>query len=446
MILFLLIACPSPSPQPEPTETASGDFVWPDPLSTPEEPTLSPSDFARASSCENCHPNHYAEWQSSPHAWAMRDPLFQALVRVRQQDLEGTQDAFCVQCHSAIGTRGGEITPNFSFDTLSDITMEGVTCESCHKVSALVRPYNSGHQLDPQGPMHGGLEDPQSNSVHQSSYSPLFETAPFCAGCHDVSEVNGLDLERPYAEWQQTPAAAEGRPCQNCHMPTVREAAATNAQVRDRHQHGFVGVDLPLDSEIISEDERAALRADIEKLLASSASLSLAAPTSYQAGQQMDVQISVHNDIDAHSFPTGTTFLRQCWLEIIVQDDEGSILFSSGVLDENGDLKNRWSTLEPYGDPNLISFSSGFIDAVGQPTLFTHLAAEHNSNAIPALYTRTFTYFIPIPEGTTGPVSVSARLRFRQVGPFLLQALGLDAFKDNIETYDIDVINTSVSE
>ena len=60
-----------------------------DPLSMPAEATLSVESFRSASECAGCHPNHYAQWQTSMHAYATIDPIWRALVAVRQADFDG---------------------------------------------------------------------------------------------------------------------------------------------------------------------------------------------------------------------------------------------------------------------------------------------------------------------------------------------------------------------
>ena len=99
-----LWACPG---DPEPTPFDAGpDLANPiDPLSMPAEPLWSSARFRSAETCRACHPDHYAEWRTSMHAYAMIDPVFRGLVQVRQRDFGGERDAFCTQCHSAIGTR-----------------------------------------------------------------------------------------------------------------------------------------------------------------------------------------------------------------------------------------------------------------------------------------------------------------------------------------------------
>lgn len=78
-------------------------------------PTVSVDSFTPAEVCGSCHVAQYAEWRASSHANAVRDPVYRALVSVRQEDHLGRQDRFCLQCHSPIGTRGGDIVPGLDF-------------------------------------------------------------------------------------------------------------------------------------------------------------------------------------------------------------------------------------------------------------------------------------------------------------------------------------------
>lgn len=445
--LLLLLACP-PDPVPEESDPApdTADGSVHDPLSMPAVPTLNPAAFNAAATCAECHPAHYDQWRTSNHAYAMKDPVFQALVGVRQVDLEAREDQFCTQCHSAIGTRGGECVSGFGFEELSPIVAEGVTCEACHKVSGLERTWNSGHTLDPGGPLRATLPDPVPGATHATETSELFGTAEFCGGCHDVIETSGLPLERPYAEWTASPAADEGRPCQDCHMATWDGEAATGAGPRTGlHEHGFVGVDVPLDPAFLSDPadvER--VRSQVAALLASAASVSVVPPATVRPGTLADVYVTVSNDIDAHNLPTGSTFLRQLWIEIVVTDGAGDTVFVSGDLDADGDLRNHWSGLDPYGDEDLVTIGSGFIDDRGSPTLFPWRASEHLSTTLSPLYQRTYTYFVPVPADVVGPLTVAVRLRFRPFAPFLLRALGLEDLVERMDITDLDAVSAEV--
>ncbi len=420
-----------------------------DPLSMPATPTLSTADFNSAETCAGCHPNHYEQWSTSMHAYAVVDPIWRALVNIRQEEFNGERDRFCTQCHSAIGTRAGDFDPNFSFDDIAPITLEGVTCEACHKVQSLARTYNSGHVLDPSGPIRGPIRDPAPGATHESEYSPLHDTSDFCGGCHDVLEQHGLNLERPYEEWLTSPAAEAGRNCQSCHMPIYTGVAAAVPGVPERddlHLHRFIGVDMPLSDDFIVDDEtRALLREEITTLLRSAGSIEIDTADSVLAGEQLDVFVTVRNLIDAHNLPTGATFNRQLWVSLIATDADGNVLYETGHLDDVGDLRDHFSTLDPYGDSDLIRFDSGFVDAEGNPTVFPWKAAEHISNSLSPLYARTFTLFIPTSADTRGPISIEARLRFRTFPPFLLRALGVGEFVEKLVITDIDETSGTVT-
>lgn len=436
LLLALAVGCPTGEPPPEDT--------FHDPLSRPAEPTLDPSDFAASADCVGCHPDQVAQWETSSHAYAMVDPVFRALVEIRQDDFAGAQDPFCTQCHSAIGTRGGEIVDGFHWSDLSEVTLEGVTCTACHSVSHLERASNSGHVLDPGGPLRGPFTDPEPSSAHESVGTDLLGTASFCGGCHDVVELDGLNLERPFAEWQESPAAEEGRPCQTCHMPTST-GPATNQGTRDRtlRSHRFVGVDLPLLEDFLTPEQELQKLVEAEQLLATAATL-LVEPGPFVPGEQLDLYVTVQNDIDAHNLPTGSTFIRQLWVELTARDVEGTVLYRTGDLDAAGDLRDHWSELDPYGDQDLLSFASNLVDEAGNPELFPWRAAEHTSASLAPLYARTATLFVPTAGATAGPVTVEARLRFRPYPPHLLRALGLEDAISRVPIIDLDAVTLEV--
>lgn len=396
-----------------------------DPISMPPTPSLALTKVPSADSCRDCHPQQFAEWIGSRHGNAMSDRLFQALVRLRQRVSMGEEDRFCVQCHSVVGSRSGDVRPGFDFSALSAVTMEGVSCATCHGSAEVLRPSNAGLSVPGDGVIRGGLDDPARGAPHQNLTALHLQGSLFCAACHEVYELSGLSLEQPYQEWLASPAAAAGQTCQGCHMPRYDgQAAAGGPQRTGLRSHRFVGLDPPGAREGADPTVRAAFAADLAALLDSAASIDVRANLA-AAGATLDVVVNVQNRIAGHSLPTGSTFLRQCWLELIVADDLGHILYESGTLDGNGDLRDRWSTLEPFGDPDLISFSSQLIDNNGAPTLFPWEAATHHRNALRAGETRVFTYFVPVPTDAVGSLHLSTRLRMRSTPPFLLRLLDL---------------------
>lgn len=412
-----------------------------------EDATLSIESFDSAEICSSCHPQHYAEWQTSRHAYAMKDPVYRALIARRQEET-GVQDAtFCTQCHSSIGTRGGDFAPVVDFEELAPITLEGVTCEACHKVSGMERTFNSGHVLDGEGPMYGPIEDPIDSPFHDTAYSPLHETAEFCAGCHDVIDEQGLNLERPFEEWLASPAAAEGRPCQSCHMPTYegKAAAFADAPVRELHAHRWVGVDVPFGDDFIPDPAvREELRQQSIALLRSSGSVAIEPVAPVAPGEPIALRVTVQNLVDGHDLPTGSSFNRQLWLAVTVTDAAGNTLFQTGDLDANGDLRDHSSELDPGGDQALVSFASTLLDASGAPVMFNWHAVGHESNALGPLEARTTAFTVATAPDTAGPLHVDARLRFRAYPPRLLRTLGLDHLQEELQIVDIHVADATV--
>ena len=219
-------------------------------------------------------------------------------------------------------------------------------------------------------------------------------------------------------------------------MPTYRGQAAAVDGVPEReglHRHRFIGVEVPLLPAVTDDPQlRAELEAETDELLRSAAAVHLQVPSSHPPGNQLDVVVTIENLIDAHAFPTGSTFLRQVWLELRVTDDAGVLLYQTGHLDDNDDLRDVWSTGAPHSDPDLIVLSSGLVDARGQPTVFSWLAAEHLSPALSPLHERTDTLFVPVPDDAVGPLRVDATLWFRSYPPFLLDLLGLRDRLDDV--------------
>lgn len=440
-----LAGCPTPSPV---ADAALRDAFTPtrvsDPLSMPLEPTLRSADVQGASTCLGCHADHVAEWRTSAHAYAMVDPVFRALVAQRQVDRAGLEDPFCVQCHSPVASRAGESVPGFAFDELSSRALEGVTCVVCHQATELERDHNAGFVLDPTSPMRASLDAPTPTSAHASTAGSLQSSSELCASCHDVVELSGLNLERPYEEWLTSPAGAEGRTCQRCHMPTHEGTVAPGGPSRDVHAHRFQGVDVPLAEGFLDEAERAEVEAGVDALLRDVVSVELDAPTTVEAGETIDLRATVRSLLDAHGLPTGTTFIRQLWLELVVRDAEGRVVYETGTLDAQGDLRDAWSSLDRYGDHDLVSFSSSLQNAAGEPELFPWRATEHFRRSLEPLHARTSTHFVATMSSTMGPLSVDARIRFRSHPPYLLRALGLSALVEQVAIRDLATAHATI--
>jgi Cytochrome c554 and c-prime len=89
--------------------------------------------YPTAEKCGECHSQIYQEWSSSNHAYASISPMFHKFEQKFQQLTQGTVGTFCVRCHQQVGTQLGESRETPLWER-SQISREGVTCITCHRV------------------------------------------------------------------------------------------------------------------------------------------------------------------------------------------------------------------------------------------------------------------------------------------------------------------------
>lgn len=177
---------------------------WRRPVPSQGEPPSSWTGLERSlhpAACGTCHPRQHYDWKGTIHARAfsygfIADTLF-------------TDDGSCLGCHSPL-------TEQYEDPILRTTA---INCATCH-VRSHVRhapPLVENDLLDPRRTgAHGG-------AVRQE----FFESSDFCKRCHQFRPGESVMLERgllmtTFDEWEQSPAAAEGKTCQTCHMPDRR--------------------------------------------------------------------------------------------------------------------------------------------------------------------------------------------------------------------------------
>ena len=201
------------------------------------------AEFPSAAACATCHPDHYREWSVSAHAYSQLSPVFNTMHAAILEKTSGTNGDFCIRCHTPIGMAQNEplFTSNLKRGTVS---VEGITCVVCHRIDK-----NYGKVNGRRGLVKGSLYDPISgptgdrvlksvlatNSTLRTSnegdgempihggvnqFDPI-TTSAFCASCHDVNLPNGFRLEEAFSQYKNSPAAAAGTSCQDCHMGKV---------------------------------------------------------------------------------------------------------------------------------------------------------------------------------------------------------------------------------
>jgi hypothetical protein len=423
------------------------------------------AEFPADVDCQRCHPNHVAEWRMSPHAYAMRDPVFHAMVRLGQEQTEGKLDQFCTQCHTPIGVDDGEsevFVDESGVSTqktqgLSAQAMAGVSCEVCHSVTSIdtIENFNAHFEMTRDGVRRATIRKPLESSAHDSEYSSTHGESKFCGACHDVVNeffTKRLALERTMSEWKQSVFPGQ-KSCQDCHMESYQGSAAEGGPERTVHRHTFVGVDVSLlpAGEFPGYDE---MRQLAESLLQESAELS-----AEWLPDESALFLTIQN-LAGHALPSGATVDREMWVELIVKDAAGKTWFESGTLDDNGDLRvdDPTRTTDPGSDPQLVLYHQEMffdpaledpssteprrqVDFLWEPNAEeSHLIRaggrdqpQYDLSALPA-----------------GDYVAHVRLMFRTFPPHLLRKLedeaDLDpAVKDRVPTVEMETLDVPLS-
>ena len=212
------------------------------PIPAVDEETLSL--YPTAAQCGECHKQIYEEWSSSQHAYASISPMFHKFEQKFQELTQGTVGTFCVRCHQQVGTQLGEAreTPLWA---RSQISREGVSCITCHRVKEKYGKVNGERRVKPGKicePVYGSGEksvikdvladketysvktctDGRGNDIHNGMITnDQITKSEFCVSCHQVAVNLGIKLEIVWDQYRDSPARKAGVTCQDCHMGKV---------------------------------------------------------------------------------------------------------------------------------------------------------------------------------------------------------------------------------
>ena len=114
----------------------------------PHAKAFADSEYPTAATCGACHTQIYQEWSSSSHAYASISPMFHKFEQIINDLSQGTVGSFCVRCHQQVGTQRGELRETPLWER-SQISREGITCITCHRVSAEYGKVNGDRRRTP---------------------------------------------------------------------------------------------------------------------------------------------------------------------------------------------------------------------------------------------------------------------------------------------------------
>lgn len=343
----------------------------------------------------------YAGWRHTVMAHAFDDPYFQAVVQdeVKQfPNIAGTIEDKCLTCHSPMAHNHAHYTgvalntdACLSVDGCyrmdeaeEDMTArEGISCTLCHQIdtSSPDSKFSGGFVVNSDGPkaltIYGPYDDPITNAMRNNTQYEVeglaaIQKSEQCAVCHnlktpsvnvDTNEFTGNEFveQSVYTEWLNSVFndGVDDKECQDCHMPrldnyesqiarTASGSANTNWPLRDEYsQHGFLGANTYLltllknfrevlgisDTTTVAGFENQ-IENNTQFLTEQTASVDISNIELVSNTLQIDVDITNHS---GHKLPTGYPS-RRVWLNLLIKNAAGDILFESGTPDEDGFL------------------------------------------------------------------------------------------------------------
>lgn len=248
--------------------------------------------------CGECHRDIYRAWLRSAHSLSFEEPAFLDTYR-ETEAREGSEVAqVCLSCHAPVAGVNGDTA------MLRKVTWEGVNCDFCHSLVAVdLSGPRPRMRLDVGAVKRGPIREAAS-SAHEVAYSELHRRSLVCAPCHEYVNPEGTAIMTTYSEWTASRAAAEGRPCQACHMGLMR-ANVVDPRI-ERVSHAEINLhEVPGGHSL--EQLHKALSVGIEPK---------------RAGGHLNLQVVLVNKGAGHAVPTGMPG-RRVILDVDVATSEG---------------------------------------------------------------------------------------------------------------------------
>src|SRR5579859_1529474 len=432
-----------------------------------------------------CHQQIYDEWSVSAHRYAAMDLGFRAIQATmgKQNGPESTR--YCAGCHDPISLFAG--TKNLFRDDLTNPIGrdEGISCVVCHGIKKTDVKGNASYVIAQPPRYMFDLRDGNTarrlrdflirayrREHDQSLQHGLFKSPEFCAACHkqfidkEINQVGWVQLQNQYDNWRKSRWNDSTNPrrtieCRECHMRLVPSHDPASGDDRDYNRsphdgmhrsHRFLAANqfMPVALKLPGARQHAALterwlqgRIAIPEIAdkwrtGPAVPIQLVVPDSVRSGDKVDLQVLVTNNKVGHDFPTGPLDIIQSWIEIVVRDQDGNIVYQTGQRDEKhfvqpgsfifkaepvdqyGKLIDRHNLWEMVGVRYRRSLFPGQSD---QAEFAFHCPAAPftREQAHGEISNRTFAFHMPARRVTR--LDVTARLLYRKVDQFLLNFL-----------------------
>jgi hypothetical protein len=274
-----------------------------------------------AEHCGRCHRTNHEAWKTSSHAQAMESRLFQDALESAEQDSGPAVRKLCLGCHAPVAVETDDLALRYK------VSWEGVTCDYCHSIREVSSAGVNARARVEFGLLKLGPLKDSVPTAHRAVFSKVHTSSAVCAPCHEYRNEQGFAVLTTSSEWKASRYAAEGKPCQSCHMYRVAGELVDPRIQQPRRSK----VDLHQMPGSHSLDQ---LTKTIKARLSTA-----------RQGDRLQVQVEVANAAAGHHVPTGSP-LRQVVLELRVEAYNGTDfreerVYRRAVADRHGVVIER---------------------------------------------------------------------------------------------------------
>lgn len=260
----------------------------------------------------SCHIEFYRQWkqammsQAYTHHWDEIEYFDLAVPHSKKIGNENVSHG-CNGCHAPLAFLAGDVPPPRPEE--GSRANESVSCDLCHTITGFDGdvPHNFNWISSPGDTKYGPRATVDS-PAHKGVKSDFLNSADFCGTCHNEMSPFGVWVKSTHLEWKEGPYAAEGVPCQRCHMTkTTFQTASMGNTYDDAWLHLFHGAHDP--GKIAGTIE---LRINPDIVEA-------------EPGEPVKFTVALFNQKTGHKFPTGSVEDRIVWLDVEARDAAGKV-------------------------------------------------------------------------------------------------------------------------
>ena len=257
---------------------------------------------------------------------------------------------FCATCHDVNLVNGFRLEEAFSDYKTSPASKRGVTCQDCHMGKEPGKA--SGYDIAPAAIVGGKPTKPRRRTNHMFAgpdYSVIHPGIfPHNSDASDMATIREWLTYDHKAGW--------GTEEFEDNIPQAYEFPPRWTSADDRYDA----------RDILTENFKLLKEIEVQRKQVLQAGYQLGDVIVDRVDQGgIKLKVEVRSATDGHSVPTGFDAERLVFLQVIVTDSDGKVVFQSGDLDPNGDVRDSHSLYVHNGelprDKYLFSLQSRFI-------------------------------------------------------------------------------------